>query len=379
MRSYWIWLLFLMAAWLCAWLSLPTDEMTKPWRIIVIALFFALYFIAPLLRNHPIWLASALSVSSVLATIALQLEYKGEHSLYLLLIYSLLAGKAIYRLPPLLAGIVGIILLGNLIAPSWFGYPSFPPIFAILFVAMHAAGMAVYSLMRTNLEETAIRNDALLSEYRAMKRRIFTDERAARQEERTQIARDIHDSVGHKLTALLMQLEVLRMQADEQLAPRVAELKDIAKESLEETRNAVKSLKQQETGGLTAILNMIRKLEAEQFIRVHFTVQHGALSAPLSASQSFAVYRAVQEALTNLMKHSEAKEAFITFEAPGGGIFRFEVVNRLKSKVVVREGFGLQSMRERIEEVGGTLEVVAYPDSFVIRGMMPILKEGGEA
>ena len=78
------------------------------------------------------------------------------------------------------------------------------------------------------------------------------------------------------------------------------------------------------------------------------------------------------------MKHSESKEAFITFEAPGGGIFRFEVVNRLKNKVVVREGFGLRSMRERIEEAGGTLEIVAYPDSFVIRGVMPILKEGGE-
>lgn len=154
-----------------------------------------------------------------------------------------------------------------------------------------------------------------------MKRRIVTNEKAARQEERTQIARDIHDSVGHKLTALLMQLEVLRMQADEQLAPRVTELKELARESLEETRSAVKSLKQPETGGLTAILNMIRKLEAEQFMRVHFTVQHGALSAPLRASQSFAVYRAVQEALTNLMKHSESKEAFITFEAPGAGSF----------------------------------------------------------
>lgn len=53
-------------------------------------------------------------------------------------------------------------------------------------------------------------------------------------------------------------------------------------------------------------------------------------------------------------------------------------MNRLKNKVVVREGFGLRSMRERIEEAGGTLEVVAYPDSFVIRGVMPILKEGGE-
>lgn len=99
MRSYWIWLLFMVAAWLCAWLSLPVEEALKPWRLVVAALFFMLYFIALLLRNRPVWLTSTLIGASILATVALQLEYTGEHSLYVLLIYSLLAGKAIYRLP----------------------------------------------------------------------------------------------------------------------------------------------------------------------------------------------------------------------------------------------------------------------------------------
>ncbi|MBD8499752.1 sensor histidine kinase [Paenibacillus arenosi] len=378
MRSYWIWLLFLMATWMCAWLSMPIEEAMMPWRLAVIAAFFACYFLAALLRKHPYGLTAMLIAASLLSTVGLWKEQSGEQALYLLLIYSLLAGKAIDQLPSLYASIVGAVLAGNLLVLGWKGYPAYPTMFAVLYVGMLAAGLAVYHIVKTKMKELEQRNDVLLSEYRRMKRRIATDEEVARQEERTQIARDIHDSVGHKLTALLMQLEVFRLQnTDSQLTPRVNELKELAKESLKETRSAVKSLKQQETGGLTAILNMIRRLEAEQFMRVNFTVKHGALSAPLHAAQSFAVYRAVQEALTNLMKHSEAREATITFEAPGGGIFRFEVTNRLKSKVVVREGFGLRTMRERMEEVGGSLEVIAYPDSFIIRGVIPILKERG--
>lgn len=47
-----------------------------------------------------------------------------------------------------------------------------------------------------------------------------------------------------------------------------------------------------ETGGLTAILNMIRKLEAEQFILVHFTVQHGALSVPAGHAAGYLRHQA---------------------------------------------------------------------------------------
>ncbi|MCR8643819.1 sensor histidine kinase [Paenibacillus sp. N1-5-1-14] len=379
MRSYWLWLLLLMATWLFAWLSLPNESAMMPWRLVVISMFFALYFYAALLRKHPYSLATVLIAASVMITIALWPHKVGEPATYTLLLYSLIAGKAIYRLPILHASFVIVTIPANLAAPWVLGYPSYPLPFAILYTAILAAGFVMYSTTKSRLQEIDVRNAALLSEYRSLKRRIASDEEAARQEERTQIARDIHDSVGHKLTALLMQLEVFRMQSGEELSPRIQELKSLAKDSLEETRSAVKSLKEQEIAGLTAILSMIRRLEAEHFMRIHFTVMHGALTAPLNTTQSFAVYRAVQEALTNIMKHSETREAAITFEAPGGSVFRFEVMNRLKNKKFVREGFGLKSMRERMKEAGGTLEVFASKDSFVIRGVIPILKERGVA
>ncbi len=295
-----------------------------------------------------------------------------------LLVFSILAGEAVYRLPASQATGVGVIILFGAMSPHLGGYPAFSPVFIGLYGLLHAAAFVVFRKIWSNEEEMSARNEALLSEYRKMKRRIVSDEESARQEERTQVGRDIHDSVGHKLTALLMQLEVFRMEADAETAIRLQKLKEMAKESLEETRNAVKALKHDEAGGLSAILNLIRKLEAESFFRVNFSVMHGALSAPLNNTQSIAVYRAVQEALTNIMKHSSARDAQIIFEAPGGGVFRFEISNATKGSKLFREGFGLRSMRERIEMAGGRLEIIPYEDRFVVRGTLSMVKKDGE-
>lgn len=67
-------------------------------------------------------------------------------------------------------------------------------------------------------EEKRILYEELLSEYRKLKRMQFEQENIVRQQERTRIARDIHDSVGHKLTALLMQLDMLKMENPSKLS-----------------------------------------------------------------------------------------------------------------------------------------------------------------
>lgn len=89
--------------------------------------------------------------------------------------------------------------------------------------------------------------DKLKSEYRQLKRLNLRIEEAARIEERTKIARDIHDSVGHRLTALIMKLEILAIQNPD---TNYRDLKQMANESLEETREAVKALQTEENEGI---------------------------------------------------------------------------------------------------------------------------------
>lgn len=321
-----------------------------------------------------------LLVASAFSVISLWPTNTTATNPYILLVYSILAGKAVYRLPFVHAACIGLVLAAGAMVPGLFGYPEFPWFFLVLYSVMLAMGLALFRTVFSRNEESRVRYETLLSEYRNMKRRLITDEQHARQEERAQVGRDIHDSVGHKLTALLMQLEMHRMQAEGETAEVLKGLKALAKESLEETRNAVKSMKQQETSGLPAIIGLLRRLESESFMRVTLTARHGALTVPLNNIQSIAVYRAVQEAMTNAMKHGSTREVHIIFEAPGGGIFRFEVSNPYhRKRDTYREGYGLKAMQERMEEAGGELQISQYDNQFIVRGtlfMSKLIEEG---
>src|SRR5699024_8313252 len=87
----------------------------------------------------------------------------------------------------------------------------------------------------------------------------------------------------------------------------LVELKDLANERLEETLAAVKTPESTETRGLAAIVQLIRKLEAESQLLIQFTIKEGVLSVTHSNEQGVTLYRVIQEALTNVMRHSESK------------------------------------------------------------------------
>lgn len=372
MRTYWIWLFLLCVTWIFALqhASLNTAMMTP--RLMGSAMFFTAYFISPLLRTKPILLAMNLSLASLVASMVLWPDPLGTANPYTILVLSLIACKAAYRLPPIQAWIVGLVVILSAAAPAATHNPSLPLVYLALHTAMLAAALIAFRSSWQRGEAAEARNEALLSEYRRMKRHLASGEELARQEERAQIGREIHDSVGHKLTALMMQLEVFRMQAEGEAEVRARHLKELARESLEETRSAVKALKSNEPGGLPAIMRLIRQLEADSLIKIHFTVKHGAMSAPLTNEQSIAVYRVVQEALTNIMKHGKSREAEVTFEAPGGSVFRFEISNPSAQADTFREGFGLQSMRERIESNHGRFQVIPHHDRFIVSGVLPL-------
>ncbi|WP_081739744.1 histidine kinase [Paenibacillus sp. JCM 10914] len=366
-----------MASWLCAFLpevgGASPGEL--PWRLGSSAAFFAAFFIVPLFRGSPAMLFVTILVASICSIISLWPSSSSDLNPYALLVYSILAGKAVYRLSPVYAAMIGVVLTMGAMLPGMLGLTGFPWLYVGVYSLMLGFALTLFKFIASRYEETTARNETLLSEYRNMKRRLITEEQHARQEERAQVGRDIHDSVGHKLTALLMQLEMHRMQSDDRTAEVMQGLKVLANESLEDTRDAVRSLKQQETGGLPAIMGLLRRLESESLIRVTLTARHGALTAPLHNKQSIAVYRAVQEAMTNAMKHGSAREVHILFEAPGGGLFRFEVTNPCnRSRGAYAEGFGLKSMRERMEGAGGQLEIAQFDSQFIIRGTLNMSK-----
>nr|WP_246187639.1 sensor histidine kinase [Ornithinibacillus caprae] len=194
-------------------------------------------------------------------------------------------------------------------------------------------------------------------------------EEDTRLQERNRIARDIHDSVGHRLTALIMQLEILAIQEKKD---SYRELKRMANESLEETRHAVKALQSDENEGIATVIHLIRRLEAESHIRVQFTTQQGVLSVKLSNDQSVVLYRVIQEALTNAMRHAQSREIHIILGKSAIGDISFDITNSIYEVRNFTDGFGLTSMKKRVEEIGGKVEVYQTNSQFIVKGSFPI-------
>lgn len=377
MKTYWLWLLLNLIVWPFAIVYFNQDMNSLTIRLLGVAIYFIHFFIIPLTVRKSGLLAFILSTNILLASFILLPFQNGSFNPYLILILSLLIAEGFHRLSlrhSMMVGAIGIMGLTINVLNSNLAL-SVQLIIGI-YVILFMLGMILYKKTKDRSDNLEAQYQVLLSEYRDLKRRALSEEDVARQEERVLIAHEIHDSVGHKLTALLMQLEMFRLNISNEYTDQVHTLKELAQSSLEETRKAVKSLKTNETGGLPGILRLIRKLEMESFIRTHFSVKHGAFTAPLTGEQSFVIYRAVQEALTNMMKHSQAREAEITFEAPGGSIFRFEISNPVKDHHQYQEGFGLTSMRERLERFGGDLEVYKTEEKFVVTGFIKIGYEG---
>lgn len=375
-RSFWIWFTLLFVSWLLALLPNAPDLTTDifAWKLVSGALFFAAFFLVPLVKDRPVSTFLILLAAAVFAVISMWPASSSGFNPYHLLVYSILAGKSALRLNSWSFGIFVFLLFIGASLPDLSDLPGYPVLFLFFYFVILYIGLSWFRTILLKHKDASVRSETLLSEYRSMKRRLLLDEQTARQDERVQIGRDIHDSVGHKLTALLMQLEMHRMNSDGETSNMLHGLKLLAKESLEETRSAVKSLNHQEVGGLSAIIGLLKRLESETVMRIHLTARHGALTTPLNQIQSTVIYRAVQEALTNAMKHGLDREVHILFEAPGGGIFRFEVMNaHHKDKRPLREGYGLKSMRERITDAGGTLEILEYDNQFIVRGNLHIV------
>ncbi|GGA85576.1 sensor histidine kinase [Ornithinibacillus halotolerans] len=226
---------------------------------------------------------------------------------------------------------------------------------------------------RAELLEQRQMYEELVGEYRKLKRINLLNEENVRTEERNRIARDIHDSVGHRLTALIMKLEMLAIQTknDEYRA-----LKHMAEESLGETRQAVKALQQADNEGIATVVNLIRKLEAQSQMVVQFTIKQGALTVPLLNHHSVVLYRVIQEALTNAMRHGESREVQVIIGKSPIGDITFEIMNAIYKARPYEEGFGLTGMRKRVQEVQGRLDVYQKENKFIVSGIIPA-GEGG--
>jgi signal transduction histidine kinase len=178
--------------------------------------------------------------------------------------------------------------------------------------------------------------------------------------ERNRVARDIHDSLGHHLTAIAIQLEKATAFADRDpvLAARAIEdARGSARDALTDVRRSVRALRAEKAPfSLRDALADLARDAGEPSVTVTVTGEPDRYdTAALTA-----LYRAAQEGLTNARRHAGASAVTVSAAFDEAGA-RLVVADDGRGFVAPGEGFGLLGMRERVELVGGEVNVDSGP------------------
>ncbi|WP_332646924.1 sensor histidine kinase [Lysinibacillus sp. 54212] len=338
-------------------------EASKTAAFFSLAIILCLYFITPLMNKTRIISYSIISI--VLFTC----PFLSLDIMYMLPLVAFILIEGAYILN---AKSYYILVILNIALASFTVVLKLMPFYGLLLlVALAVSSLTLRYYIGAYLENRILYEE-LLGQYRELKRLSLERDQLARVEERTKIARDMHDSVGHNLTSLLMQVEMLSIKNS---SPELEEIKSVARKSLDETRYAVRQLKSSESYGLQSVLQLIRKLETESRLHIRFTIEKGVLSLPISNNQSIVLYRVLQECLTNAMKYSDSKEVDITLGKDSLQNILFIVKNKSLTQTPSYIGFGLKNMEERLQEIGGVLRVNRIDHQFIVRGSFPMKGE----
>jgi len=203
-------------------------------------------------------------------------------------------------------------------------------------------------------------------------------------QERRRIARELHDSLGQYLAGMKIAIDMLGSRAAER-DPLLVECAEILDKAISETRTLSHLLHPpllDEAGFASAASWFVAGFSQRSGIPVSIDMPPDLPRLPDAVE--IALFRVLQESLTNVHRHSRTRSAEITVEADaeqvtieirdhGRGMPR-EILQRVESDSS-RFGVGLAGMRERIHELGGTLEIASDPGGTAVRATVPLIGE----
>jgi signal transduction histidine kinase len=246
---------------------------------------------------------------------------------------------------------------------------------AYLFAAIFAAVIRRQLELRERAEALAAAvsraNVELERAHEELRARASQAEELTISRERNRMAREIHDTLGHYLTILAVQLETalkLEEHGDPSLNATLRDARRVAAECLAEVRRSVAALRPGDIAALS-VAGALRRLVDESAalepgVEITLDVDEPEVEAPLELRA--ALYRCAQEALTNVRKHADATKVLVRLRVNGGDAREVELTvldNGLVAGVETEHspGFGLLGMRERIALLGGTAQAGPEP------------------
>ncbi|GAA3410735.1 hybrid sensor histidine kinase/response regulator transcription factor [Paenibacillus hodogayensis] len=186
-------------------------------------------------------------------------------------------------------------------------------------------------------------------------------ERITLAEERNRLSKELHDTVGNAYTSLIMGLETLRPElATDTGTERLDSLLNLARQNMEEVRGYVHQIESPHEA--LPLLQSLRKLAEEFQEHAKVTVRFHAYGEeyPVTKQAKTALYRCLQESLTNAVRHGHSTEIKVSVQFEPQQT-RLEIQDNGRGMEHGREGFGLSAMKERAMNLQGHVAVYSEP------------------
>ena len=224
------------------------------------------------------------------------------------------------------------------------------------------AFMSSVVVLRQNAARDELRR--VNSELQATQSLLAENTRIA---ERVRIARELHDLVGHHLTALTLNLEVVTHLADGKVLEHVQQAHSLARLLLADVREVVSDMRKSDMVNLADAFNTL--IEGVPKPRIHLDLPAQAVMTEPQRAQ--VLLRCVQEMITNSVRHAQADNLWIRLSITGDGLAMSARDDGIGAdKVAV--GNGLLGMAERLKQLGGKLEVESDPGAgFALHAWLP--------
>ncbi|MFJ4026946.1 sensor histidine kinase [Paenarthrobacter sp. NPDC089989] len=222
------------------------------------------------------------------------------------------------------------------------------------------------------------------AEYR---RRREAAAKADRDEYRLTLARDIHDVVAHSLSMINVQASVaLHLGTDDpqKLRPALEAIKTASKESLTEVRQLLGVLREDvpfEPASAPTLERVSEVVKQAELGGLQVRLDDETDPSTIGPAQQEAAYRIIQEALTNVGRHSGAQSAVVRLlvrKGTEGGVLTVQVDDDGAGMGLSVPGNGLTGMRERAAALGGTVTLYELSPGLRVHALLPLPTEGGQ-
>ncbi|GAA0725106.1 sensor histidine kinase [Clostridium malenominatum] len=334
---------------------------------ILIVIFFINYWRDNFLVSnnkpiHHIWISIALELMLIIS-----ISFIDKNDINLLLFYICVSSTTIihpfrYSISLVVAYIAsmffiyamknGFTSLTKSIIPMVFNYGV-----SIAFVV----GMSyLVKLQIREKEKLGHMNDELEQAYKKLIENSAASQKLSVEQERTRMAREIHDTLAHTLTTLIVQLEVCKKLAaldPSRLPTELEKAQELSRSGFNDVKRSIKALRPQameEKSFFASVASIVN--ETMESTNVHITLDNLlSKDIKLQSQIEVALFRVIQESITNAIRHGQADEIKIHIKKDNSSL-KLCIVDNGAGCINIKKGYGMKGIQERIEGLNGRVE-----------------------